>query len=90
MPGSIKPLKQDLKTEVEKVLKEVDKFRGIPGFYWAVWSLVQATISTIEQDYVPYSHLILAVFWAWREEEDGTRLREGTEKGLREQKWGEE
>ena len=64
-------------TEVEELMAEVDRFRGLPGFYWGVWVLVQATISLVDFDCVAYSKVRLAEFWDWCAEEDGNRLREG-------------
>lgn len=77
-------------TEIEGLLAEVDRFRGIPGFYWGVQSFIQATISSVEFDWVDYAELRLAEFWAWREEEDGSRTREGKEMPLRERRWAQE
>lgn len=31
--------------------KEVDRYRGMPGFYWGIWALIQATISQIDFNY---------------------------------------
>ncbi|KAI5299121.1 hypothetical protein KEM56_003506, partial [Ascosphaera pollenicola] len=39
----------------EELFRAVDKFRGIPGFYWGVWALIQAEISKIDFDYASYA-----------------------------------
>ena len=31
--------------------REVNRFRGMPGFYWGIWALIQATISQIDFNY---------------------------------------
>lgn len=42
--------------------REVDGYRGMPGFYWGIWALIQATISQIDFNYAeckfsyPVSH----------------------------------
>jgi len=82
--------KEVTETEVEELVAEVDRLRGLPGYYWGVWALVQATISLIDFDCVSYSKVRLAEFWDWRAEEDGSRVREGREMPLRERRWAEE
>ncbi|KAG5295188.1 ethanolamine kinase [Histoplasma ohiense] len=78
------------KDVVEKLFKDVDRFRGIPGFYWGVWALIQATISQIDFDYASYAELRLGEYWAWRREIDGTRSQAGEEMPLRERRWAQE
>lgn len=76
---------------VENQLYEaVDHFRGIPGFYWGIWALIQATISQIDFDYASYAEVRLNEYWAWRAEQDGSRASEGKEMPLRERRWAEE
>ncbi|EEH41409.2 hypothetical protein PAAG_02972 [Paracoccidioides lutzii Pb01] len=75
---------------VEKLFNDVDRFRGIPGFYWGVWALIQATISQIDFDYASYAELRLGEYWAWRHEVEGTRALAGGEMPLREQRWAQE
>ena len=65
-------------------------FRGIPGFYWGIWALIQATISQIDFDYGAYAEVRLGEYWAWRGEEDGAREREGREMSERERRWAKE
>ncbi|OJD17600.1 hypothetical protein AJ78_02299 [Emergomyces pasteurianus Ep9510] len=75
---------------VEKLFKDVDRFRGLPGFYWGVWALIQATISQIDFDYASYAELRLGEYWAWRREVEGTRSQAGEEIPLRERRWAQE
>ncbi|KAJ2904710.1 choline/ethanolamine kinase [Zalerion maritima] len=81
--------KELLEKEVDKLMAEVDLFRGVPGFYWGIWALIQATISDIEFDYASYAELRLSEYWAWREELEGTREKEGKEMPLRERRWAQ-
>ncbi|OAP60853.1 hypothetical protein AYL99_05855 [Fonsecaea erecta] len=69
---------------------EVDRYRGMPGFYWGVWALIQATISEIDFDYASYAEVRLGEYYAWRAEENGSRVRQGNEMPLRERRWIEE
>ncbi|KAK6530891.1 hypothetical protein TWF281_007725 [Arthrobotrys megalospora] len=69
--------------EIETVMKEVDSFRGIPGFYWGIWALIQATISQIDFDYAAYAELRLAEYWDWKK----AYLGEEREESLREKRW---
>ncbi|KAL1874008.1 hypothetical protein VTK73DRAFT_614 [Phialemonium thermophilum] len=73
-----------------KLFEEVDIFRGLPGFYWGVWALIQATISDIDFDYASYAETRLGEYWAWRSEVEGTREAEGKEMPLRERRWRQE
>ncbi len=75
---------------VRRLIEEVDRFRGIPGLYWGIWALIQASISQIDFDYTLYAELRLAEYFAWRAEQDGSRKREGREIPARERRWGEE
>ena len=80
----------DLKGDIDRLYNEIDEFRGLPGFYWGIWALIQAMISQIDFDYPTYAELRLGEYWAWKEETDGTRQREGKEMPLRERRWAEE
>ncbi|KAK1828255.1 ethanolamine kinase 1 [Podospora conica] len=80
----------DEAAEVNKLVAEVDLFRGLPGFYWGIWALIQATISTIDFDYANYAEVRLGEYWAWRAESSGEREREGREMPLRERRWAQE
>lgn len=77
-------------SEVDELFDEVDLFRGIPGFYWGIWALIQATISQIDFDYATYAEVRLGEYWAWRADAEGTRAREGKEMPLRERRWAQE
>ncbi|KAI1826463.1 kinase-like protein [Xylaria intraflava] len=79
----------DLELEIQKLLVEVDMFRGVPGFYWGVWALIQATISHIDFDYAQYAEVRLGEYMAWRRELDGTREAAGLEVPLREKRWAQ-
>ncbi|GAB1311239.1 ethanolamine kinase [Madurella fahalii] len=80
----------DEAAEVEKLLSEVDHFRGVPGFYWGIWALIQATISEIDFDYASYAETRLGEYYAWRAEVTGERQRSGKEMPLRERRWAQE
>ncbi|TVY85128.1 Ethanolamine kinase [Lachnellula suecica] len=76
--------------EASRLFEEVDTFRGIPGFYWGIWALIQATISQIDFDYASYAEIRLGEYWAWRAEMDGSRASAGKEVTLRERRWAQE
>lgn len=69
---------------------EIDVYRGVPGFYWGIWALIQATISEIDFDYASYAEVRLGEYWAWRAEEDGSRAARGLQMPLRERRWAQE
>ncbi|RGP76602.1 ethanolamine kinase [Fusarium sporotrichioides] len=73
--------------EVRKLMIEVDAYRGVPGFYWGIWSQIQAVISKIDFDYAQYAELRLSEYWAYKAEEDGSRKASGQDMPLREQTW---
>lgn len=76
--------------EARQLFAEVDVFRGLPGFYWGIWALIQATISQIDFDYASYAEVRLGEYWAWREESDGSRVASGKEISVREKRWAQE
>lgn len=80
----------DIDAEIENLCREVDVFRGVPGFYWGIWALIQATISQIEFDYASYAEVRLGEYWAWKEEHLGLRQHQGKELPLREARWAQE
>lgn len=80
----------DEATEIQKLSDEVDVYRGVPGFYWGIWALIQATISEIDFDYASYAEVRLGEYWAWRAELDGSREKKGQEMPLRERRWAQE
>ncbi|KAI0165537.1 kinase-like protein [Xylariaceae sp. FL1272] len=75
--------------EVQKLFEEVDVYRGLPGFYWGIWALIQATISQIDFDYAQYAEIRLGEFEAWRDELNNTREASGKEMPLREKRWAQ-
>lgn len=75
---------------VDALYQLVDKWRGIPGLYWGIWSLIQARISEIDFDYSSYAEERLGEYFAWRAEADGTRVQQGSRIPLREGRWAEE
>ena len=80
----------DLKADIEQIYNQIDEFRGMPGFFWGIWALIQAMISQIDFDYVTYAERRLGEYWAWKAETDGSREREDREMPLRERRWAEE
>jgi ethanolamine kinase len=66
--------------DLEELFEQVDKFRGVPGFYWGIWALIQAQISLIDFDYASYAEVRLGEYWAWKEEQTTER----------EKKWAQE
>lgn len=80
----------DLEAEAETLFREVDIFRGVPGFYWGIWAMIQATISTIDFDYASYAETRLGEYWAWKAESDGSRAKAEQEMPLRERRWAQE
>lgn len=80
----------DLRAAIDQLYEQVDEFRGVPGFYWGVWSLIQSTISQIDFDYASYAEIRLGEYWAWKAEMDGSRAAKGAEMPLRERRWAEE
>ena len=80
----------DQDVEAQKLFEEVDMWRGIPGFYWGIWALIQATISQIDFDYASYAEVRLGEYWSSRAESDGSRAASGVEVSVRERRWAEE
>ena len=75
--------------ELDALCNIVDRFRGTPGLYWGIWALIQAEISQIDFDYADYAQVRLIEYFAWREEEDGSRAKAGRKMHPREQRWAE-
>ncbi|KAK5074293.1 hypothetical protein LTR64_006562 [Lithohypha guttulata] len=75
---------------VENLFQDVDRWRGIPGLYWGIWSLIQAKISAIDFDYAKYAEERLGEYFAWRGEADGSRAKQGVNMPLRERRWSED
>ncbi|KAK5114876.1 hypothetical protein LTR62_002034 [Meristemomyces frigidus] len=80
----------DMHNDVVVLNQQVDLFRGIPGFYWGIWSIIQTQISQIDFDYRSYADLRLSEYWGWKKEWDGSRVREGGKRSVREARWAEE
>ncbi len=80
----------NLEDDVEQLMEEVDAFRGIPGLYWGIWALIQATISQIDFDYASYADIRLGEYWAWKAEIDGSRELSGGEMPIRERRLAQE
>lgn len=80
----------DIEEETRLLMEEVNLFRGVPGFYWGIWALIQATISKIDFDYASYAELRLGEYWACKGEQDGSRAAAGKEMPLREKTWASE
>lgn len=74
---------------LEILVDQVDRYRGMPGLYWGIWALIQATISQINFDYASYAEVRLGEYFAWRAEESGSRAREKADMPLRERRWAE-
>jgi len=72
--------------DITQLMDEVDSFRGMPGLYWGIWALIQATISQIDFDYASYAQVRLAEYWEWKAERDDSRVKEGREMSVREQR----
>lgn len=88
--GSSSEKSFDEEAEVSQLFDEVDVYRGVPGFYWGLWALIQAKISQIDFDYASYAEIRLGEYWAWREETDGSRAASKKEVALRERRWAQE
>lgn len=80
----------DFQKDIDHLYDQVEQFRGLPGFYWGIWALIQAMISQIDFDYPTYAELRLGEYWAWKAEANGSRAREGKEMPLRERRWAQD
>lgn len=74
-------------SELEELFEQVDGFRGVPGFYWGIWALIQAQISLIDFDYASYAEVRLGEYWAWKKTVQGDQ---SGEQSLREKVWSRE
>ncbi|KAG9247323.1 kinase-like domain-containing protein [Calycina marina] len=79
----------DQEAEAGRLFDEVDMFRGIPGFYWGIWAIIQAKISQIDFDYASYAEIRLGEYWSWRAETDGSRAASVKEIPVREKRWAQ-
>ena len=85
-----RPGQKAFDAELERLCATVDRFRGVPGLYWGIWALIQATISQIDFDYAAYAEARLGEYWAWRDEQSGDRAQQGRPVSVRERRWAEE
>jgi ethanolamine kinase len=76
--------------DVDQLFDQVDLFRGVPGFYWGIWALIQAQISLIDFDYADYAEVRLGEYFAWKRETSGEREKSGEPMPLREQVWAKD
>lgn len=76
--------------DVDQLMAEVDRFRGMPGLYWGTWALIQAMISDIDFDYAAYAQERLGEYRDWKAEHEGTRKHDGTGLSVRERRWAQE
>lgn len=74
--------------EVEELFEHVEHYRGVPGFYWGIWALIQAQISLIDFDYASYAEVRLGEYHAWKREVNGEREAGGETVPEREARWG--
>jgi ethanolamine kinase len=88
--GNEKTASNVAQIQAQALFQEVDLFRGIPGFYWGIWALIQATISQIDFDYAAYAEIRLGEYQDWQAEVDGTRATAGKEIPVREKRWAQE
>jgi ethanolamine kinase len=77
-------------SELDELFDQVDRFRGVPGFYWGIWALIQAQISLIDFDYAAYAEVRLGEYWAWKREFTGEREKSGEKMPLREERWAQD
>lgn len=87
---SVESTDHALARAVNQLFDQVDLFRGVPGFYWGIWALIQAQISQIDFDYASYAETRFAEYYAWKAEKDGSRKQNGQELCLRERRWASE
>lgn len=76
--------------DLDLLFAQVDLFRGVPGFYWGIWALIQAQISLIDFDYAGYAEVRLGEYWAWKRERSGERAAAGEAAPVREARWAQE
>ncbi|KAH9222622.1 kinase-like domain-containing protein [Leptodontidium sp. 2 PMI_412] len=76
--------------DIDELCAEVDKFRGVPGFFWGIGALIQAQVSKMDFDFTKYANLRIAEYMDWKAEMSGSREQSGREKPLREQQWAKE
>ncbi|KAM0244085.1 hypothetical protein ACHAP5_006567 [Fusarium lateritium] len=74
--------------DVETLMRQVDDYRGFPGFYWGLCALIQAETATgtIDFDYAGYAGKRFAEYDAWRKVHDGN-AKSVEDMSLREKNW---
>jgi ethanolamine kinase len=77
-PGSGPSENKKMEADINQLSAEIDEFRGVPGFYWGIWALVQDGISAIDFDYASYAELRFGEYWDWKESRSGS---------VREKRW---
>ena len=77
-------------SELDELFEQVDRFRGVPGFYWGIWALIQAQISLIDFNYAEYAEVRLGEYWAWKREMNGERAGAGEPVPVRERRWAQD
>ena len=73
--------------DVTQLYNQVERFRGVPGLYWGIWGLCQASISEIDFDYIVYAERRHSEYWGWKAEYTGSRQRDGKRQTIREKAW---
>ncbi|KAH7330360.1 kinase-like domain-containing protein [Rhexocercosporidium sp. MPI-PUGE-AT-0058] len=73
--------------DVDELCAEVDRFRGVPGFFWGIGALIQAQVSKMDFDFTKYADLRITEYMDWKAEMNGSREKSGKEKPVREQQW---
>ncbi|KAG5368375.1 putative ethanolamine kinase A [Yarrowia sp. C11] len=51
---------------VDSLITEIATWWGMPGFYWGIWAIIQATISEIDFDYAEYAEKRLSEYYKWK------------------------
>ena len=54
--------------EILEMYREVNKFSLVSHFYWAIWALVQTSVSDIDFDYMGYAVLRFSEYYRRKEE----------------------
>ena len=78
----------DFQKDIDQLFQQIDDFRGLPGFYWGIWGLIQAMISQIDFDYASYAEDRLGEYWAWKATLDDAKR--GSKVHPKEKRWAEE
>lgn len=52
---------------VDSLITEIATWWGMPGFYWGIWAIIQATISDIDFDYAEYAEKRLSEYYKWKQ-----------------------